>query len=1440
MRLRDRQHRRNRRLNTFRPFSEGLEPRIALSGDMIGVNLDSNSAYADNPIWTDLRNLSVGWHLSNSTAVTDLTADGYPLVNAQTSFIAANYPAGNYEFSFTGSGTVTFDAAGQLVGSVTVSDGVTSGTVAVNPSVSGGWVQMVVTNVNASDPMDNFHLMMPGYGNGTTPEPMFTPAFLQALEPFSDIRFMNWEAVNDSTLSTWANRVQPNAFLTDGPGGVPYEDMIELANEAQKDMWINIPAEATPQFVQSLAQLIYTDLDPNLNVYVEYGNEDWNGAFSAYYQIAAAAKANPILNQSLGQYQLVAQQSAYELVTDGQTFDQVFGTAGAARVRPIFGAQAVYDLFESYGLQFIQQEFGTPSQYISAIAEAPYVGIQSSQNVSGLTLNQLFADLNEYLTDTMVPSLTADASVAKQYNVPMVAYEGGQGLVPGANDLNFSVMQAAQYDPRMYQLYVAMMQDWEQAGGGLFNAYQLTGTGSQYGFWGMLPNVTVAGSQKYDALLSVMYPPGDANTDGTVDYADFQALQANYGSTDAYWKQGDFNDDGWVTWADLNILRQNLDPAGFTLSQFAQQALFGQLATITSPMAIEYDGYGVTYASSLPLTSTSGTVNLNENSAGQSIDLGGADYTEGLGFAGNSSTTIALNGKYSEFDSTIGVDSSGSTASSVIFELYNGTQLLYQSPVMGYGSAPVPISVDVAGVQSLTLVVEAAPGSTVADDHAVWGDARLISTANFGSTQPYTLTWQLSQNGQVLTTQTADSFAFAALSGTYTISLTVTDAAGATATASTSITEQAPDTSAALILKDSVTGGNWVGTYGSQGYDIAGDPAKLPSSALITVTGATPYTAAASTTNAGALLNTDDFGHAATEWYGSSFTIDVNLIDNQQHLLTIYADDWGNAGRIEQVQVSNAATGQVLDIETLSSFSGGVYLQWIASGNVQIKVTDFTGPNAVISGLFLDPVPSSTSPLAQRDGVTKGNWIGTYGSQGYDIEGKASDLPSYATVTVTGATSYTMAASTTDVRALENPSGSGRSATEWYGSSFTIDVNLTDSQQHLLTIYAVDWADWGRIEQIELIDPATGDVLDTDTLSSFSGGAYLQWIVSGNVEINVTNISGPNAVISGVFLDAMPPTENTVTQGNWIGTYGSQGYDIEGDAAALPSSATVTFTGATPYTMAASTTDVRALENPSGSGRTATEWYGSSFTIDVNLTDSEEHLLTIYAVDWAYWGRIEQIQLTNAATGQILDTQTLSSFESGVYLQWTVSGNVQIKVTNISGPNAVISGIFINPVGATSDSLVQTDSTTKGNWIGTYGSQGYDIEGDLPSDSSVTVTGATPYTMAASTTDVRALENPSGSGRTATEWYGSSFTIDVNHTGSQQYLLSIYAVDWADWGRVEQIQLIDPATGVVLDTDTLSSFSGGVYLQWNVSGSVQIRVTNITGPNAVVSGVFLD
>ncbi len=200
----------------------------------------------------------------------------------------------------------------------------------------------------------------------------------------------------------------------------------------------------------------------------------------------------------------------------------------------------------------------------------------------------------------------------------------------------------------------------------------------------------------------------------------------------------------------------------------------------------------------------------------------------------------------------------------------------------------------------------------------------------------------------------------------------------------------------------------------------------------------------------------------------------------------------------------------------------------------------------------------------------------------------------------------------------------GSSAQAWYGGSFTINVGLGDGQTHDLAIYAVDWNAQGRAEQVQVLNAVTGSVLDTETISWFTGGELLQWTVSGNVVIKVTALSGTNAVVSGVFLDSPPATPSGLRQidgdtlGNWVGVYGSQGEDIAGQTPHLPSYATVTINspaGVLPF--ASTTTDPRGLETPSGSSRTASYWWAySPFTINLDLTDKQFHLLTIYIADW--------------------------------------------------------------------------------------------------------------------------------------------------------------------------------------------------------------------------------
>ena len=138
---------------------------------------------------------------------------------------------------------------------------------------------------------------------------------------------------------------------------------------------------------------------------------------------------------------------------------------------------------------------------------------------------------------------------------------------------------------------------------------------------------------------------------------------------------------------------------------------------------------------------------------------------------------------------------------------------------------------------------------------------------------------------------------------------------------------------------------------------------------------------------------------------------------------------------------------------------------------------------------------------------------------------------------------------------------------------------------------------------------------------------------------------------------------------------------------------------------AASSLDPRALQNVNGVGRLAAWSSATSFSIDLNLTGGHAYDISLYAVDWDSQGRIEQIQVTNAANGAVLNTEVLSNFSAGVYLDWRLAGNVVITVKSLAGPNAVVSGLFFDPTPTTAVPIKE-DSATQGNWIGTYGTAG--------------------------------------------------------------------------------------------------------------------------------------
>jgi glucose/arabinose dehydrogenase len=327
-------------------------------------------------------------------------------------------------------------------------------------------------------------------------------------------------------------------------------------------------------------------------------------------------------------------------------------------------------------------------------------------------------------------------------------------------------------------------------------------------------------------------------------------------------------------------------------------------------------------------------------------------------------------------------------------------------------------------------------------------------------------------------------------------------------------------TTATFVKTDTTTQGTWIGTYGAQGYSVIGKPASLPSSAAVTPSGALNFTWAGNTTDVRALQFPGGASRIASCWYSTStFTGDVNLSDGQAHDMELYFLDWDTTRRAETVQISDAVMGAVLSTQSISAFHNGLYLDYQVSGHIRITITRTGGANAVLSGLFLDPPSVATATFLSSDATTQGTWIGTYGAQGYDVIGKPASLPSYAAVTPSGALNFTWAGNTTDVRALQFPSGASRIASCWYSpSSFTVDVNLSDGHAHNLELYFLDWDTTTRAETVQISDAVTGAVLSTQSTSAFHNGLYLDYQVSGNIRITITRTGGANAVLSGLFL----------------------------------------------------------------------------------------------------------------------------------------------------------------------------------------------------------------------------------------------------------------------------------------------------------------------------------
>jgi hypothetical protein len=144
-----------------------------------------------------------------------------------------------------------------------------------------------------------------------------------------------------------------------------------------------------------------------------------------------------------------------------------------------------------------------------------------------------------------------------------------------------------------------------------------------------------------------------------------------------------------------------------------------QMATIVGPRTT------VSLGDWTPDTASQDFGTLGRNTAfdGGPLVIGERTFEKGLGTHANSSISYNLFGGFKTFTSVIGVNGKMPGASVVFSVLCDGEER-FKSPVMTANSEPLPITVDLRGVNELKLVVTDG-GNGISCDHANWADATI-------------------------------------------------------------------------------------------------------------------------------------------------------------------------------------------------------------------------------------------------------------------------------------------------------------------------------------------------------------------------------------------------------------------------------------------------------------------------------------------------------------------------------------------------------------------------------------------------------------------------------------------------------------------------------------------------------------------------------------------
>ncbi|WP_057792965.1 Ig-like domain-containing protein [Roseovarius atlanticus] len=341
---------------------------------------------------------------------------------------------------------------------------------------------------------------------------IFNPEWLELFADSREFRFMDWMDTNNSDKTSWDEQTPLDNYTWFGDA--PVEVMVRLANEAGVDPWFNMPHLADDEYVRRFAEYVRDNLDPELTARVEYSNETWNWAFqqTAWLRDQAAAEWGD--TSYLG-YQNYHIKRATEV---GLIWEDVFAeNSDAPQLVNVLGVQGdnpwlADQILSGDGWRANDPAgFVEPSTVFEELAGTTYFGVDvvvddslRTQLVNAIQNPGVDATewLTDYLRDTSIPnvisSLREMESIAEDYGLGLVSYEGGQHVhhsfaVDGLTQQQTQILTEFFTDyvrgPEMAALYQQLWDGWTEVSDGAFMQFVDVSPASQWGSWGLLDSL---------------------------------------------------------------------------------------------------------------------------------------------------------------------------------------------------------------------------------------------------------------------------------------------------------------------------------------------------------------------------------------------------------------------------------------------------------------------------------------------------------------------------------------------------------------------------------------------------------------------------------------------------------------------------------------------------------------------------------------------------------------------------------------------------------------------------------------------------------------------------------------------------------------------------------------------------------------------------------------